>query len=117
MAFLAILFCLAALLLPVEPVAAKPTLAQCGSASWYALGTTTASGEPMNPDALTAAHRTLPFGTRVAVTNERNGRKIVVTINDRGPFIKGRIIDLSRAAATALGFRTAGHTRVCLASA
>lgn len=87
---------------------------QCGSASWYALRSRTASGEMMNPDAMTAAHRSLPFGTKVVVRNERNGREVMLTINDRGPFIKGRIIDVSRAAATKLGFRNAGHTKVCL---
>jgi peptidoglycan lytic transglycosylase len=63
----------------------------------------TASGETMNPAAMTAAHRTLPFGTRVTVLNRRNGRSAVVRINDRGPFVHGRVIDLSPAAARALG--------------
>jgi rare lipoprotein A len=63
----------------------------------------TASGEEMNPCAMTAAHRTLPFGTRVTVVNHRNGRSLVVRINDRGPFVHGRVIDLSPAAARALG--------------
>jgi rare lipoprotein A len=58
----------------------------------------------MNPHALTAAHRTLPFGTRVTVINKRNGKRVVVQISDRGPFIRGRIIDLSPAAARAIGF-------------
>lgn len=79
-----------------------------GEASHYASsleGRATASGEPYHPDSLTAAHRTLPFGTRVRVTNERNGRSLEVRINDRGPFRPaGRIIDLSRRAARALGF-------------
>ncbi|MBN9072570.1 MAG: septal ring lytic transglycosylase RlpA family protein [Rhizobiales bacterium] len=88
--------------------------AQCGGASWYALYSKTASGERMNPSAMTAAHRTLPLGSRVAVTNKRNGRTIVVRINDRGPFIRGRIIDLSRGAAQRLGFIGAGHTQVCI---
>jgi rare lipoprotein A len=68
----------------------------------------------MNPDAMTAAHKSLPFGTQVRVTDQNSGNSIVVTINDRGPFIKGRIIDLSRAAAGQLGFRSKGHTKVCL---
>ncbi len=68
----------------------------------------------MNPAAMTAAHRTLPFGTKLRVTNERNGRSVVVRINDRGPFARGRILDLSKAAAAKLGFIRAGHTRVCL---
>ena len=63
----------------------------------------TASGEPMNPGAMTAAHRTLPFGTRVRVVNTHTGRSVVVRINDRGPFVGGRIIDLSPAAARAIG--------------
>lgn len=71
----------------------------------------------MNPDALTAAHRSLPFGTRIKVINQRNGRAVTVRVNDRGPFVKGRILDLSRAAAVKLGFRRAGHTKICLARA
>ena len=86
---------------------------QCGSASWYALTSKTASGETMNPSALTAAHRSLPFGTRVRVTNRNNGQSVVVRINDRGPFIKGRIIDLSKAAAAQIGMIRAGHAPVC----
>lgn len=79
--------------------------AQTGIASVYGLkGGRTASGEHVSPGALTAAHKTLPFGTRVRVTNRRNGRSIVVRINDRGPFVRGRIIDLTPAAAHALGF-------------
>jgi rare lipoprotein A len=89
--------------------------AQCGRASWYALHSRTASGERMNPSALTAAHRTLPFGTRLKVTNSKNGKSIVVRINDRGPFIKGRVLDLSKGAARQLGFVNSGHTSVCMA--
>lgn len=66
-------------------------------------GSKTANGERMNPGALTAAHRTLPFGTRVNVVNQRNGKSVVVRISDRGPFVRGRIIDLTPAAARALG--------------
>ncbi|EIM73949.1 septal ring lytic transglycosylase RlpA family protein [Nitratireductor rhodophyticola] len=95
-------------------VLSAPAFAQCGSASWYALTSMTASGERMNPAAMTAAHRTLPFGTKLRVTNKRNGRSVVVRINDRGPFVRGRILDLSKAAAARLGFIRAGHTRVCL---
>ena len=58
----------------------------------------------MNPGAMTAAHRTLPFGSRVTVTNRKNGRSVVVRISDRGPFVRGRVIDLTPAAARALGF-------------
>lgn len=88
---------------------------QCGRASWYALTSRTASGERMNPSAMTAAHRSLPFGTRVRVTNSNNGKSVVVRINDRGPFVKGRVIDLSKAAARELGFINSGHTAICLA--
>jgi rare lipoprotein A len=79
-----------------------------GIASYYWQGQQTASGARFNPSAMTAAHRTLPFGTRVRVTNKRNGRSVVVTINDRGPFIKGRIIDLSRGAAGVIGMTGSG---------
>jgi rare lipoprotein A len=79
--------------------------AQSGIASVYAYaGERTASGERAQPSGLTAAHRTLPFGTRVLVTNKSNGRSVVVRINDRGPFVRGRVIDLTPAAARALGF-------------
>ncbi|MEX1179904.1 MAG: septal ring lytic transglycosylase RlpA family protein [Cucumibacter sp.] len=88
---------------------------QCGGASWYAMaGNRTASGERMDPSAMTAAHRTLPFGTIVMVTNERNGRSLNLRINDRGPFVHGRIIDVSKAAATKLGFLGAGSAEVCI---
>ncbi|MHA6686194.1 septal ring lytic transglycosylase RlpA family protein [Mesorhizobium sp. A556] len=96
-------------------VSASPASAKCGSASWYALHSKTASGERMNPAAMTAAHRSLPFGTRLKVTNKNNGKSVVVRINDRGPFIKGRVLDLSRGAARQLGFIGAGHTSVCMA--
>jgi rare lipoprotein A len=88
--------------------------AQCGSASWYALNSRTASGERMNPQALTAAHRNLPFGTKIQVVNQRNGKSVIVRVNDRGPFVKGRVIDLSKRAARELGFIRAGHTKICL---
>jgi rare lipoprotein A len=78
---------------------------QSGIASVYSYhGTKSASGERTSIHGLTAAHRTLPFGTKVRVTNKRNGKTVVVRINDRGPFIKGRVIDLTPAGAKALGF-------------
>jgi len=89
--------------------------AQVGAASFYhpALdGRLTASGATFDSHLLTAAHRTLQFGTRVRVTNLVNLRSVVVTINDRGPFVRGRIIDLSRQAAAALGFVRNGIARV-----
>jgi rare lipoprotein A len=90
-------------------------MTQTGEASWYGErhhGRRTASGEPFDMHALTAAHRTLPFGTRCRVTSLRSGRMVVVRINDRGPWSKGRIIDLSRAAAEAIGMIVAGHVPV-----
>jgi rare lipoprotein A len=87
--------------------------AQTGIASVYAYdGGRTASGERASPSALTAAHRTLPFGTRVRVTNDRTGASVVVRINDRGPFVAGRVIDLTPAAARALGFSGLAHVTV-----
>jgi rare lipoprotein A (peptidoglycan hydrolase) len=94
-------------------VPAQAAFAQCGTASWYHEGARTANGERYRPDGISAAHRTLPFGTRVQVHNQRTGRSIVVRINDRGPFIGGRIIDLSRGAQRALGM--GGLAPVCLA--
>lgn len=83
-----------------------------GLASYYWHGSKTANGERFEPDGMTAAHRTLPFGTRVRVTCLRSGRQVVVRINDRGPFVKGRIIDLARGAARSLGMIGAGVTPV-----
>jgi rare lipoprotein A len=76
---------------------------QSGIASVYS-GGRTANGERAHAHGMTAAHRTLPFGTKVRVTNKRNGKTVVVRINDRGPFIRGRVIDVTPAAARALGF-------------
>lgn len=85
-----------------------------GTASYYSYGnsTRTATGERFNPQDLTAAHRTLPFGTRVRVTNNWNGRSVIVRINDRGPFIRGRIIDVSLGAAKQLGMISSGIASV-----
>jgi rare lipoprotein A len=93
------------------------TLVGEGKASFYSddfHGHTTANGETFNMHQLTAAHPTLPFGTRVRVTNLRNGKDVVVRINDRGPFIKGRIIDLSVGAAKEIGILKSGTDRVKL---
>lgn len=95
-------------------VSAEQAAAQCGRASWYALTSKTASGERMNANLMTAAHRTLPFGTKVKVTNKKNGKTVVVRINDRGPFIKGRVIDLSKAAARQIGMIGSGHAPICM---
>jgi rare lipoprotein A len=86
-------------------LADSSAMAETGIASVYAYsGGKTASGERANPGGFTAAHRTLKFGTQVRVTNRRNGRNVVVRINDRGPFVRGRVIDITPAAARALGF-------------
>jgi rare lipoprotein A len=79
-----------------------------GKASYYWQPQALASGGRFNPDAYTAAHKTLPFGTRVRVTNQNNGQSVTVVINDRGPYIAGRIIDLSRAAAGAINMKDKG---------
>lgn len=89
----------------ISGVASAARYSHTGIASIYAYkGSRTASGQRASPSGLTAAHRTLPFGTHVRVTNRRNGRSVVVRINDRGPFVRGRIIDLTPAGARALGF-------------
>lgn len=94
---------------------AGPLSASVGLASWYGgkyHGRLTANGESFDKNALTAAHRSLPFGTRVRVTNLANGRSLLLRINDRGPFVDGRIIDVSQRAAEQLGFKNEGITRV-----
>lgn len=103
----------AALMLPLSAAKAD----QVGHASWYALTSQTASGERMNPNELTAAHRSLPFGTKVLVENLSNGRSVVVRINDRGPFIGGRVIDLSKAAAAQIGMIGSGTAKVRITKA
>lgn len=95
-----------------ESAAAKTTT---GTASFYWQDQKTASGEPFRKHDLTAAHRTLPFGTLVRVTRLSNGKQVTVRINDRGPFVKGRIIDLSLGAAEKIGLgKKAGVTKVKL---
>lgn len=89
-----------------------------GVGSYYGAefsGRRTASGEAFNPNALTAAHRTLPFGTRLRVTNVRNGQSVVVRVNDRGPFSGDRVIDLSHAAAGRIGMLSSGTAQVSIA--
>jgi len=107
----------------VEPAAAAPamvqrqtpSLAETGTASWYGSwhqGRLTASGERFNARAFTAAHRSLPFGTIIRVTNLATGETVKVRVNDRGPYIRGRTLDLSAAAAKALGITKDGVARV-----
>ena len=103
-----------ALLLPLSSSASEH-YPKYGKASWYGgkfHGKRTASGERFNKHEFTAAHRKLPFGTILKVTNLRNGKEVYVRINDRGPFIKGRILDLSLASAEALHFNRRGVIRV-----
>ena len=98
-----------------SPIHLTPSAAnQTGVASVYSheSGSATASGQTLDREAFTAAHRTLPFGTKVKVTNKSNGRSVIVTINDRGPFVRGRVIDVTPAAARVLEF--SGLTQVAL---
>lgn len=112
-------------LAPITPPPAVPAPAPAvrvasvsqGTASWYGpgfFGNRTANGEVFRPGTLTAAHRTLPFGTRVRVTNLNNGRSAVVRINDRGPFVGNRVIDLGHGAAQELGVISSGLAPVKL---
>ncbi len=99
------------------PLRPRPLKREAGWASWYGeelQGQPTASGEPYDMNGLTAAHRNLPLGTTVQVTNLRNKRTVLLRINDRGPNLDGRLIDVSWAAAQRLGFVQAGLTRVKL---
>lgn len=89
---------------------------QCGTASWYGPGfhgKKSASGETFDQNDMTAAHKSLPFGTKLKVTNQRTGKSVTVEINDRGPYHGGRVIDLSKAAASKLGIVQAGTGKVC----
>ena len=102
-----VLFAASMLSYDFSPTNIAPSAAgEIGIASVYSheSGSGTASGQKLEREALTAAHRTLPFGSKVKVTNKSNGREVVVTVNDRGPFLRGRVIDLSPAAARVLGF-------------
>lgn len=103
-----------AILALVLPFGAAQSRTQVGVVSWYGgafHGRPTASGERFDSRALTMAHRTLPFGTKVRVTNLRNGRSVVVRVNDRGPFVGRRIADLSQAAAADIGMMRRGIAR------
>ncbi len=102
----------AAIFAPVFLNGAAHAESWTGKASFYSHGTRTASGSRFQPNALTAAHRSLPFGTVLRVTNLANQRSILVTVNDRGPYLRSRILDVSSGAADALGFRGAGIAQV-----
>ena len=94
--------------------AAASTDGPVGIASFYTYDSKTASGEQFNPRELTGAHRTLPFGTRLRVTNVATGQSVTVRVNDRGPFIPGRVVDLSHSDANELGMIERGITKVKL---
>jgi rare lipoprotein A len=98
-----------------KPIYGGGSGAETGVASYYWQPQALASGGRFNPNAMTAAHKTLPFGTRVRVTDKSSGRSVDVTINDRGPYIRGRIIDLSKAAAASLGITGRGIAPVSVA--
>lgn len=100
----------------VETYAALPEgrKVQSGVASFYRHGSRTANGERFDPSGMTAAHRTLPFGSRVRVVNERTGRSVIVRINDRGPFTGGRVIDLAQGAAQRIGMIASGVAPVSI---
>ena len=93
-------------------VTSADAAAQTGKASYYKSGHRTANGERFDPHGYTAAHRSLPFGTKVLVTNVKTGKSVIVRINDRGPFIKSRIIDVSYGAAKVLGITATGVATV-----
>ena len=104
---------------PVKVVSHKIKKEEVGKASWYSTscnrgGTKTSSGKKLDNKAMTAAHKTLPFGTKVKVTNIKNGKSQVVIITDRGPYKKGRVIDVTKAAADKLGFKNSGIASVKL---
>jgi rare lipoprotein A len=96
-----------------KPSAGKQDVSH-GLASYYSYDPKTASGEKFDPNELTAAHRTLPFGTRLRVTNVATGRSVTVRVNDRGPFVPGRVVDVSRSAAESLGMTKQGLAKVKL---
>jgi rare lipoprotein A len=105
-------------LFAVSPVAPGITTAKAdgvGLASWYQLPGRTACGGRHNPDAMTAAHRSYPCGSKITVTNLANGRSAVLTVVDRGPFVRGRIVDVSRGAARQIGLINRGVGRVRIA--
>lgn len=95
-----------------QTVDSKPLNTSTVVSSWYQHGARTASGQRFDPNGLSAAHRTLPFGTKLRLTNPHNGKSIIVTVNDRGPFIRGTGLDVSRGAARQLGFIRQGKTRL-----
>jgi rare lipoprotein A len=110
-------FLSASLIVSAFALLPSSALARCGTASFYGYefaGSRTANGERFNPSALTAAHRSLPFGSRVRVVNQDNGRSVTLRINDYGPAYSSRIIDLSEAAFASIASTSQGLARVCI---
>jgi len=108
----------AAVVLPSQVSAAEASATTCGYASHYGIGDgyhglTTANGERYNAYDLSTAHRSLPFGTKLRVTNQSNGKSVVVRVNDRGPFVHGRILDLSYGAFGQIAPPSQGETKIC----
>ena len=99
---------------PSHKTAEESKVKSYGVASFYSEGAKTANGESFNPNELTAAHRTLPFGTRLRVTNVATGQSVTVRVNDRGPFVPGRVVDVSHSAAQSLGMVGQGVAKVKL---
>ena len=110
--------CLVApLIIPLAPQDAQ-AYSGCGSSSWYGAefdGQRTANGERFSSKAMTAAHRSLPFGSRLKVVNQANGRSVIIRVNDDGPHVSGRIIDLSEGAFRRIASLGSGVTKVCIA--
>ena len=100
------------ILLGCQSMAMSATLNKLTTASWYSSGRWTASGQRFDPNGLTVAHRTLPFGTKLKLTNPTNGRSIFATVNDRGPFVRGVGLDVTRGAAHQLDFIKKGKTKL-----
>jgi rare lipoprotein A len=110
------LLAITTIMVPMVPPASAA--ASCGPASWYGQGDgfawrTMANGAPMDPAAMITAHRFLPFGTRLRVVNQNNGRSVVVRVTDRGPFAGGRVLDLSHGAFSRIASPGQGVARVC----
>ena len=99
----------------VTPFSSAFAKANIGMASYYKCGKRTANGEAYHPLGMTAAHRRLPFGTRLRVTNLGTGKSVVVRVNDRGPFVRGRILDLSLGAARVIGLTASGVAKISYA--
>jgi rare lipoprotein A len=110
-------------LLLLCPLSGQAATLQCGRASYYGTASdgyawqTMANGKPMNPQAMTTAHPWLPFGTRLKVVNQSNGKSVILQVTDRGPYVHGRIVDLSIGALSRISSPSAGIAKVCISKA